>query len=176
MQVAVAATILNLQGLMLIILLLCSAVLLLHHSITQRFPAIPPATDAAIPPAADAGAVSGQRQQDEKSLQSRHTVIPAASSPAISSTDSQAARSNSSTTGSSKQPGTGQRSTENKPSLGESLRFLARSEQIQCLGIMAMSQGLTTNLLDLAWKTHLHMLHPSPSAYAVRAMLLYFQL
>ena len=54
-----------------------------------------------------------------------------------------------------------------KQSLGDSLRVLAQSQQIRCLGVMALSQGLTTNLVDIVWKTHLHMLHPDPAHYAV---------
>lgn len=53
-------------------------------------------------------------------------------------------------------------------SLREAISFLAQSLQIRCLAIMALSQGLATSLIELAWKSHLHMLHPSPSAYAVR--------
>ncbi|KAK9809771.1 hypothetical protein WJX73_004591 [Symbiochloris irregularis] len=62
-------------------------------------------------------------------------------------------------------PGAGE-AGEGKIPLQESLRFLAKSHQIQCLGVMSMSQGLTTNLLDMAWKSHLHMLHSTPAAYA----------
>ena len=59
-------------------------------------------------------------------------------------------------------------STSGRQSLGDSLRVLAQSQQIRCLGVMALSQGLTTNLVDVVWKTHLHMLHPDPGKYAVR--------
>ena len=48
--------------------------------------------------------------------------------------------------------------------------FLAQSAQIRCLAMMALAQGLTTNLLDVAWKQHLHMLHPTPPAYSVSAL------
>jgi AAA family ATP:ADP antiporter len=47
--------------------------------------------------------------------------------------------------------------------------FLTKSPQIQCLAVMALAQGLSTNLIEIAWKSHLHMLHPSPAAYSVRA-------
>ena len=47
--------------------------------------------------------------------------------------------------------------------------MLAKSQQIRCLGVMALAQGLTTNLVDIVWKTHLHMLHPDPARYAVRS-------
>ena len=53
-------------------------------------------------------------------------------------------------------------------SLKQAVVFLVKAPQIRCLALMALAQGLSTNLLDIAWKTHLHMLHPSPGAYAVR--------
>ena len=52
-------------------------------------------------------------------------------------------------------------------SLKEVVTFLTRSPYIRCLAVMAIAQGLSTNLLDVAWKSHLHMLHPSPAAYSV---------
>lgn len=45
--------------------------------------------------------------------------------------------------------------------------FLTQSRQIRCLAVMALAQGLSTNLIEIAWKSHLHMLHPSPAAYSV---------
>ena len=59
----------------------------------------------------------------------------------------------------------------NRSKLGfkEAVVFLAKSPQIRCLAMMALAQGLTTNLLDVAWKQHLHMMHPSPAAYSVSA-------
>ena len=54
-----------------------------------------------------------------------------------------------------------------KLTLKEVVAFLTRSPQIRCLAVMALSQGLSTNLLDIAWKSHLHKLHPSPAAYSV---------
>ena len=33
---------------------------------------------------------------------------------------------------------------------------------------MALAQGLSSNLIEIAWKSHLHKLHPSPAAYSVR--------
>lgn len=61
-----------------------------------------------------------------------------------------------------------QATKKSKPSLAEIVKFLTRSPHIQCLAVMALSQGLSTNLVEIAWKSHLHMLHPSPAAYAVR--------
>uniref|UniRef100_A0A061RUF3 ADP,ATP carrier protein n=1 Tax=Tetraselmis sp. GSL018 TaxID=582737 RepID=A0A061RUF3_9CHLO len=53
-----------------------------------------------------------------------------------------------------------------KPSLSQAVRFLVNSPQIRCLAIMALAQGICTNLMDVAWKTHLRMLCPTPSEYA----------
>ena len=54
-----------------------------------------------------------------------------------------------------------------KPSLREAFVFLTKSKQIRCLAVMALAQGLSTNLIEIAWKSHLHILHPSPAAYSV---------
>ncbi len=88
-------------------------------------------------------------------------------SPGVSSNSSRDA--SSSTTAHS--PSTHHRHNRqgNRSKLGfkEAVVFLAKSPQIRCLAMMALAQGLTTNLLDVAWKQHLHMLHPSPAAYSV---------
>ena len=128
---------------MVIILILCTAVLVLHYGITKRFPA-----RRMVDPPATAKLQFGTESQ-----------------PAEMATG--AAQADSASTNS------GQAHLDDcKPSVAESLSFLARSPQIQCLGVMSLSQGLTTNLLDLAWKTQLHMLHPSPTAYAVTILVL----
>nr|BBG40173.1 hypothetical protein [Parachlorella kessleri] len=51
-------------------------------------------------------------------------------------------------------------------SLKDAFSFLKRSPQIRCLAVMALSQGITCNLLDLTFKHHLHKLHTSPAAYS----------
>ena len=58
-----------------------------------------------------------------------------------------------------------------KPSLREAFVYLTQSRQIRCLAVMALAQGLSTNLIEIAWKSHLHMLHPSPAAYSVSSLL-----
>ena len=149
---------------MVIIILLCTAVLALHHRISRRFPAKasttasvsqgavpqPPHASARVAPVS-ATPVASQHSQAIETAGHDESVNPAANALAGSCDDRQCP----------------QATADTKPSVNDSLRFLARSPQIQCLGIMSLSQGLTTNLLDLAWKTHLHMLHPSPTAYAV---------
>ncbi|KAL6780185.1 AAA3 [Auxenochlorella protothecoides x Auxenochlorella symbiontica] len=51
-------------------------------------------------------------------------------------------------------------------SLGQAWHFLRQSPQIRCLALLAISQGITSNLLDLAWKHHLHRLATTPAAYS----------
>eukprot|EP00873_Tetraselmis_striata_P008538 jgi/Tetstr1/428802/TSEL_018789.t1 len=53
-----------------------------------------------------------------------------------------------------------------QPSLRKAVVFLAKSPQIRCLAIMALAQGICTNLMDITWKTHLRLLCPSPTEYA----------
>ena len=86
----------------------------------------------------------------------------AGSSSGEASTSSSTADSGSSSSSSQKQHG-----GRSKLGFKQAVVFLARSPQIRCLAMMALAQGLTTNLLDVAWKQHLHMLHPSPAAYSV---------
>ena len=52
------------------------------------------------------------------------------------------------------------------PSLRQAFTFLARSPQIRCLAVMALAQGLSANLIEIAWKSQVHLLHPSPAAYS----------
>ena len=135
---------------MLIIVLLCLVVLVLHHGITQRFPTKHPQDTAAeIASSQAVTGSSGERTAGGAVSTGGNASFPRSGSAVSDSSEKQ------------------HLPADHKPSVSESLRFLARSPQIQCLGIMSLSQGLTTNLLDLAWKTHLHMLHPSPAASAV---------
>lgn len=51
-------------------------------------------------------------------------------------------------------------------SMRDAWEFLKASPQIRCLALMALAQGITTNLLDLAWKHYLHKLATTPAAYS----------
>ncbi len=53
-----------------------------------------------------------------------------------------------------------------KLSIREAFAFLINSPQIKALACMAVAQGVCTNVLDLAWKSHLRILHPTPAAYS----------
>ena len=48
----------------------------------------------------------------------------------------------------------------------ETLRILSGSPQILCLGAMAMAQGLSSNIFQVAWKRQLRLLHPDPTSYS----------
>jgi AAA family ATP:ADP antiporter len=50
-------------------------------------------------------------------------------------------------------------------SLQESFRILASSLEIRCLAVMSLAQGLTTNLMEFAWKSHIKILYPSPGDF-----------
>ncbi|EFJ49850.1 hypothetical protein VOLCADRAFT_89266 [Volvox carteri f. nagariensis] len=44
-------------------------------------------------------------------------------------------------------------------------RTLASSVPIRCLVVMSMAQGLCTNLMEFAWKSHIRLLYPTPAAF-----------
>ncbi|KAL3138241.1 hypothetical protein ABBQ32_006060 [Trebouxia sp. C0010 RCD-2024] len=110
--------------------------------------------------ASDNGSSVSRATEHGASEGSRFQAVPAVSS-------------NSSTEASSSSTGSGEGSAQqpqggrSKLGFKQAVVFLAKSPQIRCLAMMALAQGLTTNLLDVAWKQHLHMLHPSPAAYSV---------
>jgi len=90
-------------------------------------------------------------------------------SPGVSSNSSSDASSSSAAQSPSSHQRQNRQGGRSKLGFKEAVVFLAKSPQIRCLAMMALAQGLTTNLLDVAWKQHLHMLHPSPAAYSVSA-------
>lgn len=100
-------------------------------------------------------------------------------SPGVSSNSSSDASSSSTAHSPSSHHRQNRQGNRSKLGFKEAVVFLAQSPQIRSLAMMALAQGLTTNLLDVAWKQHLHMLHPSPAAYSVSAWppaLLHFHL
>jgi AAA family ATP:ADP antiporter len=56
--------------------------------------------------------------------------------------------------------------TKKKRGLFDALKFVANSPELSCLAVMAISQGISTILFQVAWKTQLRILHPNPTAYA----------
>jgi AAA family ATP:ADP antiporter len=48
----------------------------------------------------------------------------------------------------------------------ETLRILAGSPQMLCLAAMAVAQGLSSNIFQVAWKRQLRILNPDPSGYS----------
>lgn len=135
----------QLQVIMLIVLAFGTFVLGLHHFIVQRFNTNIRATDvpvvatpAAPPPPAPSA--NGALPHDT----GRASAADAGAAPAPPKTQ------------------------KAKLTLREALVFLTNSPQIRCLAVMALAQGLSSNLIEIAWKSYLHKLHPSPAAYSVR--------
>ena len=56
--------------------------------------------------------------------------------------------------------------SKSKRGLFDALKFVANSPELSCLAVMAISQGISTILFQVAWKTQLRILHPNPTAYA----------
>ena len=56
--------------------------------------------------------------------------------------------------------------SKSKRGLFDALKFVANSPELSCLAVMAISQGISTILFQVAWKTQLRILHPDPTAYA----------
>eukprot|EP00884_Botryococcus_braunii_P019089 jgi/Botrbrau1/5864/Bobra.0366s0043.2 len=135
------------------VVVLGCVVLGLHAYIVSRFPSGARAMNAADR-ALEERFLADRKQAAAKVTESEGPSAPAAVTSAESSNAA------------SPQKG---KAGNNKPqmTLKEAISFLAQSLQIRCLAIMALSQGLATSLIELAWKSHLHMLHPSPAAYAV---------
>ncbi|PNW69913.1 hypothetical protein CHLRE_17g697950v5 [Chlamydomonas reinhardtii] len=57
------------------------------------------------------------------------------------------------------------RPKKSKQSMGEIYRTLASSVPIRCLVVMSMAQGLCTNLMEFAWKSHIRLLYPTPAEF-----------
>jgi len=56
--------------------------------------------------------------------------------------------------------------SKKKRGLLDAFKFVANSPELSCLAVMAISQGISTILFQVAWKTQLRILHPNPTAYA----------
>lgn len=167
---------------MVLVLILGLAILALHHYINVRFPhnypSVPePLQSSASQPGSSitltaSGMQSGPGQNGASSSNSADALSQANSggdhkngSSSLASSNGSSHSNSSSSASCAKQQST----NEGRSKLGfkDAVRFLAKSPQIRCLAMMALAQGLSTNLLDVAWKQHLHMLHPSPAAYSV---------
>ncbi|KAL3142921.1 hypothetical protein ABBQ38_003208 [Trebouxia sp. C0009 RCD-2024] len=109
--------------------------------------------------ASDNGSSVSRATEHEASEGGRFQAVPAVSANSSS-------EASSSSTGSGGGSARQQQGGRSKLGFKQAVVFLAKSPQIRCLAMMALAQGLTTNLLDVAWKQHLHMLHPSPAAYS----------
>jgi len=57
-------------------------------------------------------------------------------------------------------------SAEKKLSLKESAKVLLASPVLQSLAVLALAQGITTNLVEIAWKASIRQQHPDPASYS----------
>lgn len=163
------------QACMCMVLALGVGILALHHYINVRFPHnygdIPkPVTPSAqkLSPVTANGSSAEAAASTSSGASANGSSAGSASEPrqfqASPAGSSEASSSNSTA---SSEDGARQQGGRSKLGFKQAVVFLAKSPQIRCLAMMALAQGLTTNLLDVAWKQHLHMLHPSPAAYSV---------
>ena len=178
------------QACMCMVLALGVGILALHHYINVRFPHnyghIPKPVTRSAQKLSSATPLSSEQQTDSSANGSSAEAAASMSSdasangssagsasgpstfqasPTGSSSSSSEASSSSSTA--SSEDSARQQGSRSKLGFKQAVVFLAKSAQIRCLAMMALAQGLTTNLLDVAWKQQLHMLHPSPAAYSV---------
>ncbi|KAI3428755.1 hypothetical protein D9Q98_007577 [Chlorella vulgaris] len=90
-----------------------------------------------------------------------------ASAAAAAAGGQQPGSSSSSAAAAAQQQGEKKQAKQKEPmSMADAWQFLCKSPQIRCLAVMALAQGITTNLLDLAWKHYLHKLATTPAAYS----------
>ena len=180
------------QACMCMVLALGLAILALHHYINLRFPhnyGDIPKPAAVVSPQLSSAAASSPPSSNGSSSHSAHSNGSDSASTSTSTWSSQkkgsedgvsepgrfqashavSSSSHEASTSGSQSSGSSAKQQGGQSQLGfkQAVVFLAKSPQIRCLAMMALAQGLTTNLLDVAWKQHLHMLHPSPSAYSV---------
>jgi len=52
-----------------------------------------------------------------------------------------------------------------KLSLRQAYGFLLRSRYLRYIAVLVIAYGITTNLIEVTWKTHLGLLHPDPQGY-----------
>ena len=158
---------------MVLVLILGLAILALHHYINVRFPHNFPTATVHIKSSASQPVSGSTSKASRAQPSSGQNGVSSSSTNALSQHDhSQSHIGNASNHNGSSNPqqaAVQQSSNGGRSKMGfkEAVRFLAKSPQIRCLAMMALAQGLSTNLLDVAWKQHLHMLHPSPAAYSV---------
>jgi len=145
----------QLQAIMAVVLGFGALVLGLHHHIVHRFdtnvhgsepPVVVVAPAAAAPPPLPAPSANGAAAGGAAAVPAPRPLPSAEPAPGAGGAPKRKA----------------------KLSLREALVFLTNSPQIRCLAVMALAQGLSSNLIEIAWKSHLHMLHPTPAAYSVR--------
>jgi len=118
------------------------------------------------------------QQRDRQASHSSASAGPSSASqrvPASSSSNSNGMGSNAGSPeaastapdeGQQKQQGKkGKQQRKPKASVMEIFGVLAASTPIRCLTIMSLAQGLCTNLMEFAWKSHIGLLFPGPKEF-----------
>jgi len=162
----------QLQWTMGLVVLFGAAIVALHRYITVKFPK-QTVSDRLVQRAAQRAQRKAAREQQEPlPTGSEGDEGAALQDRLVSSAEASTSNSFESTEGEAEVASVAaakagsEEEEEPKMTVVEAFRFLIASKQVRCLALMAMSQGIATNLLEVAWKNHLHMLHPSPQAYA----------
>ncbi|MEW5316861.1 MAG: hypothetical protein WDW38_008205 [Sanguina aurantia] len=130
-----------------------------------------------IPPS-HTGSLSAQPVLDSHSPSFSHSALESsiAQQQHLSSTQhsGSSAEHTGSSSSSSEQPtqatdsaasGSEQQGEEKKADLGEIYRVLSQSTPIRCLAVMSIAQGLCTNLMEFAWKSHMRLLYTTPGEF-----------
>ena len=60
----------------------------------------------------------------------------------------------------------GSKKKKKKQGLAASLTYVFESPEVACLAVMAIAQGLSSIIFQVAWKTQLRILRPDPTSYA----------
>ncbi|BDA47960.1 ADP,ATP carrier protein 1 [Coccomyxa sp. Obi] len=164
----------QLQGIMALVVVFSFVVLGLHAYITHRFPSnILPEPDLDTIPALEAKPTLRRTSPATQASSQGGVHLNGAAVELEADASSRLRAGSEASTSGTASPGAaavkavaagGKKKA--KLSLRDAVIFLTKSPQIQCLAVMALAQGLSTNLIEIAWKSHLHMLHPSPAAYS----------
>ncbi|GIL43656.1 hypothetical protein Vafri_1319 [Volvox africanus] len=174
------------QALMCVVLVFSALALALHHGISMRdnrqrlerrqqvaatLRANRRAAAAAAAVAADATPRSAENQMQPVSAASTSAAALAPAEAAATSRQAEVAGTEIGDNGAAtvavepaKDTGPTKR-RQSKQNLSEIYRTLAVSVPIRCLVVMSMAQGLCSNLMEFAWKSHIRLLYPTPAAF-----------
>ncbi|GLC36053.1 hypothetical protein PLESTF_001253400 [Pleodorina starrii] len=164
------------QALMGVVLVFASLALVLHHAISVRDnkrrlqrrqkqqQTLRDGRRAAAAATAAAEAAAAAADATPRSVENQLQPPSAASTSAAASEAAPNGNGAAATKAAGEEPRDGRR-RQSKQNLKEIYRTLASSVPIRCLVVMSMAQGLCTNLMEFAWKSHIRLLYPTPAAF-----------